>query len=143
MVGTFSAIGLPFSFAWSSPHGDPEKRLRCYPKSRPEDYTEAESHHDNFYELVWCTRLDEEDVFEDGWYLSGVGHHLEWCGAVLDEAVDCAQEHIIWDGSNASDFRMEPVNEERPHAYPVQDHVWQDDPVWVAFAQRGRTGREK
>lgn len=136
---TFSAIGYPFAFTWHSAWGSGRKSLRCFPDHSPE-VKEPEGSED-FYDLTLYKVGEEDEVFEDGWYLSGIGHHLLWCGKDIPEAVDAAQEHIAWDGRNPHDMPLLPVKENFAHAIPIPDYVWKDDPYWQVFFGERKTGR--
>lgn len=153
---TFSVIGFPFVFMWASPYGGPESFLRCFPgvveehqsRVRCDQHLYPEDVDDAYYDLAF-KRVDEHDeVFEDGWYLSGVGHHLLWCGAVLEKAVDEAQEHIAWDGSDPLSLPVRiPTHSDGTvsHRIPFLDpSVWEDDSMWFgAYTRKPIRGTER
>lgn len=137
-VSTFSAIGYPFTFVRVSPHGDPDEVLRCWPEVNLAEAAPDEEAFDS-YDLVFRRRQPDEEIDEDGWYLTGIGQHLMWCSDTLEEAVDVAQEHIVWDSRGMSP--EQPVGSripERPHALRVPDSEWQDDSIWFGMFT-GRT----
>jgi hypothetical protein len=138
---SFSAIGQPWAFVPSSPVGDPDRRLRAYTYVNLSSYTPAEQ--DEFYELHLKQAGAGDEVFETGWYLSGVGHHLLWCAAQLADAVDVAQEHIAWDGQDPLNLPIPMPDEYRPHALHVPEYVWRGDPVWMAFEERRPFPRDR
>lgn len=128
MTATFSVIGHPFPFTWATAqYGSNEKVLRVFCESPDERDGQR-------YELFYRKRDDVEELYEDGWYLTGVGHHLVWCAATVEDAVDAAQEHILWDGQDPHSLPMEgPRNEHRPHAMRVADSEWLDDDIWFGM----------
>lgn len=97
---TFGAIGWPYSFTSAPLEREQwtEWTYRCFEKPKGNETMATLTYLP--YELRERERDEAEDIFEDGWYLSGVGHHELWCGPTLKEAVDAAQEHIAWDGSD-------------------------------------------
>lgn len=106
---TFGAIGWPYSFTSAPLEKEcwTEWVYRCFEK--PEGNEKVSTLAYLPYELRERKRDEGEEVFEDGWYLSGVGHHELWCGSTLEEAVDAAQEHIAWDGSDPTTLSPTPA----------------------------------
>lgn len=139
-VSTFSAIGYPFTFVQVSPVGDLDLVLRCWPDVNLAEQAPDEEAFDS-YDLVFRRVQPDEEIDEDGWYLSGLGHHLMWCAATLKEAVDVAQEHIVWDGKGGCpEVYRESQNPDRPHALTVPDSEWQDDRIWFGMFTGRRPG---
>lgn len=143
MTSTFSAIGHPFSFTWAIGEYDSDvKFLRQFiddNQARPLDV---------LYEIHWRRRDDALELFEDGWYLTGVGHHELWCAATMEDAVDAAQEHILRDGSDPLNLPMESGERtedghliHRMPALPLS--VWHDDGLWFGMFSGKRPKREQ
>lgn len=152
---SFGVIGSPFQFIPHSVHGDPNRVLRCHPGlDLSREIPPLDS--DNHYDLTLQNHVDESiEVFEPGWYLSGVGHHLLWCAATLEEAVDAAQEHIAWDGGDPTNLPLPgPVmvsfggGDEEPLAIShrityLDPSVWEDDDLWFGMFTGKKVKREK
>jgi hypothetical protein len=108
-TSTFSAIGHPFAFTWRWTEEE-GRFLQCFENPAPR-CTMAKIPWLG-YTLHERKRDDKEELFEDGWYLSGIGHHELWCGTTLPEAVTAAQEHIAWDGSDPTRVLVPPMKDE-------------------------------
>jgi hypothetical protein len=139
-TSSFSVIGYPFSFMRHSPHGDPDEVLRYFPGYQAEEQNEIRWKQTTgadgleYYDLVLKRFVrEDEEVFEPGWYLSGIGHHLMWCAVSLEDAVDAAQEHIACDGQDPMSMTRLPFNPDRPYAIPEPESVWQDDSLWFGY----------
>lgn len=104
--GNFQAIGNPFSFVSTCVVGAPQTSFRCFPGHTDQEtdqiwyelYMNPGRECPPHYDLLLKTVDEAEGIFEEGWYLSGIGHHLGWCGVNLESAVDEAQDLIMWDG---------------------------------------------
>lgn len=149
-TSTFSVIGYPFTFIWSSVVGAEEKSLRCYP-----DITDAEQQQLRYelrmdprreapphYDLVFKKVNEAEEIFEEGWYLSGIGHHLEWCDVNLESAVDEAQEMIAWDGQDPTAPGLPPIVRDAAgflsHKLPYSDFGMEEDDPLTELYERWR-----
>lgn len=134
---SFGAIGHPFSFV-SAPldyQHQEVRAFRCFEKPKGNETMSTLSYLP--YVLQECEKDEGLELFEKGWYLTGVGHHQVWCGVNLKDAVDEAQEHIAWDGRNPAELPM--TGREKPdgspsHLLPCQDEsAWLDDSLWFGM----------
>ena len=139
---TYRVIGYPFAFVWATLPNAPDAYLRCYPDVLDEKLDEIRHQHflgrldsvPQHYDLHFKRTGEDDEIFEDGWYLSGIGHHLLWCGADVADAADAAQEHIAWDGRDPHGLDPRPpLHEDRPHALVLPDSVWEDEALWPAY----------
>lgn len=144
-IATFGALGHPFSFTSASlpGMGGLEWVYRCFEKPKGNEAMSELSFLP--YVLRECEGDDDEELFETGWYLSGVGHHQVWCGVNLKDAVDEAQEHIAWDGRDPTNLptpRKENGDGMLSHRLPYHDEsAWLDDELWFGMFT-GRYGPE-
>lgn len=99
----FQVIGHPFAFVRTALEAFPLEPLRCFPghtdvetdRIRYELFMNPEKEPPPYYDLLLKSVDEEEEIFEAGWYLSGISHYLEWCGVNLECAVDEAQDLIM------------------------------------------------
>lgn len=134
---TFGAIGHPYAFTSASPQVDAEagsvyRVYRCFEKPKGNETMSTLAFLP--YELRERRADDLDELDEDGWYLSGVGHHDLWCATTLEEAVDAAQEHIAWDGRDPTSMRMSPppTNSDGSPSHRLPDSMaqWLEDDLW-------------
>lgn len=138
-TSTFQVIGNPFSFVSTCAAGAPQASFRCFPghtdeeteRIRYELYLNPGKEPPPHYDLLLKSVDEAEEIFEGGWYLSGIGHHLEWCGVNLEFAVDEAQELILWDGrDHLAQELPPPVTDEQgfiSHKLPYSEFGMEDD----------------
>lgn len=145
----FQVIGHPFSFISTCAAGAPLLSVRCFPghtdeeadRIRYELFMNPEKDPPPCYDLLLKKADEAEEIFEEGWYLSGIGHHLEWCGVNLELAVDEAQELIMWDGRDRLAEDLPPVVADEcgfiSHKLPYSEFgVGDDDPLLQLYGGR-------